>query len=84
MKPALLLALFAGLVLLACFNMVPHLPGLFGDRQFAAPPLAAASGSGLPDSGGASPGLVLEVSVHSLDELRVLLRDQMSWQVKQA
>jgi intracellular sulfur oxidation DsrE/DsrF family protein len=72
MKPALLLMLLVGLVLLVYFNLSPQLQGQSGDQQVESSRLAAAS-DGVPNNGAASPGLVLDISVHSLEELRVLL-----------
>jgi intracellular sulfur oxidation DsrE/DsrF family protein len=73
MKPALLLLLLAGLVLLVYFNHSPLLPGQPGEQQVDLNRADAASGTGLPNNGAASQGLVLDISVHSLEELRVLL-----------
>jgi hypothetical protein len=73
MKPALLLVLLAGLLLLAYVSLAPVLHRSPADLQVGAPQPDAASGRELPDEGAESQGLVLDVSVHSLDELRVLL-----------
>jgi len=73
MKPALLLVLFAGLLLLAYALLAPRLQGQSGDPQAEVPRLDAAAGSEFPRKDAAPQGMVLDVSVHSLDELRVLL-----------
>jgi intracellular sulfur oxidation DsrE/DsrF family protein len=65
MKPALFLALFAGLLLLACYSLGPRLSMLSGGRQNGIPGLDAASAP--------AQGTVLDVSVHTLEELQVLL-----------
>ena len=73
MKPALLLVLLAGLLSLAGVLLAPWLQGLSGDQQAEAPRLDAAAGGEFPHKGATLRGMVLDVSVHSLDELRVLL-----------
>jgi intracellular sulfur oxidation DsrE/DsrF family protein len=74
MKPVLLLLLLlAGLVLLAYFDLAPQLQEQSGEQQLEPAPLDADSGAGAPDSGAVLPDLVLDISVHSLEELRVLL-----------
>ena len=73
MKPALLLVIFAGLLLLVYFNLAPHLQGLSGDPAIDASSQDAGSDELLQDKSAAPQGLVLDISVHSLDELKVLL-----------
>jgi len=67
MKAVLLLFLFAGMLLLAWFGLFPLLQGPTGDHQ------DAAGGGGAPENGSVSQGMVLDISVHSQDELKVLL-----------
>ena len=73
MKPALLLVLLAGLLLLTYIDLAPHLQGLGGGQQLEAPRPDAVNGTGVPDNGAVPQGMVLDVSVHSLEELRILL-----------
>jgi len=73
MRPALLLVLLAGLVLLGYYILVPRLQGESGGQQVDVPRQDAGRVDGLQEQGAARPGVVLDVSVHSLDELRVLL-----------
>ena len=73
MKPALFLLLFAGLLSLLYVLLAPRLQGLSGDQQAELPRLDAAAGSEMPRKDAVPLGTVLDVSVHSLDELRVLL-----------
>jgi len=73
MKPARLLVLLAGLLSLACVFLAPRLQGLSGDRQADAPRQETAAAGELVRKEAAPHGMVLDVSVHSLDELRVLL-----------
>jgi hypothetical protein len=73
MKPVLLLVLLAGLLLLAYASLSPHLQGLGGGQQREAPRPDAVIGTGAPDNGAVPQGMVLDVSVHSLEELRILL-----------
>lgn len=68
MRPALLLALLAGLLLLVYYNLVPRLQSESGGQRVDVPGQVAGSDNDLR-----LPGMVLDVSVHSLDELRVLL-----------
>jgi intracellular sulfur oxidation DsrE/DsrF family protein len=72
MKPVLLLVLFA-VLLLAYFNLAPHLQGLSEDRAIDTFRQDATSDELLQDRGTVLQGMVLDVSVHSLDELKVLL-----------
>lgn len=72
MKPALLLVLFAGLLLAVFFNLAPSLQGMSGDQPVDTRGQDASSAGVLQDQGAAQ-GIVLDVSVHSLDELKVLL-----------
>jgi intracellular sulfur oxidation DsrE/DsrF family protein len=73
MKSVLLLVLFAGLLLLVYFNLAPRLQGMSGDRAIDTFSQGAASDELLQDPGAVLQGMVLDVSVHSLDELKVLL-----------
>jgi len=73
MKPALLLVLLAGLLSLAGVLLAPWLQGLSGDRQAAVPRQEAAAAGEFLRKEATPHGMVLDVSVHSLDELRVLL-----------
>ena len=76
MKAALLLAFLAGLLLLAYFSLVPHSPGLSGGHlDEGSGPDDAAVGTGLrnDDAAVSAQDTVLDVSVHSLEELQVLL-----------
>lgn len=68
MRPALLLALLAGLLLLAYYNLAPRLQDESGAQQVDVPGQDTGRDNALQGS-----GMVLDVSVHSLDELRVLL-----------
>ena len=68
MKPALLLVLLAGVLLLAYYNLAPRLQGESGIQQDDVPRQDVTR-----DNGAQTPGMVLDVSVHTLDELRVLL-----------
>ncbi len=69
MRPALLLALLAGLLLLAYYNLLaPRLQDESGGQPVDVPGQDAGR-----DNDSQAPGMVLDVSVHSLDELRVLL-----------
>ena len=72
MKSVLLLVLFAGL-LLVYFNLAPRLQGMSGDRAIDTFRQDATSDELLQDPGAVLQGMVLDVSVHSLDELKVLL-----------
>jgi intracellular sulfur oxidation DsrE/DsrF family protein len=72
MKPVLLL-LVAGLLLLAYFNLVPRLQGVSGDQPTGTLHRDASSTGRLQGQGAVQQGMVLDVSVHSLDELKVLL-----------
>ncbi len=73
MKTALLLMLLAGVALLAYFNLVPHPQGQYGEQQVETRVLDTSSGNGVPNREATAQGLVLDISVHSLEELRVLL-----------
>jgi intracellular sulfur oxidation DsrE/DsrF family protein len=73
MKRALLLVLFAGLLLLAYLILSPYFPGIISRPSVEAPGMEAATGNGFPGNGSVPQGMVLDVSVHSLDELLVLL-----------
>ena len=73
MKRALLLVLFAGLLLLVYFDLAPRLQGVSGDQVIDAPTRDATSSELLQDPGAVPQGTVLDISVHSLDELKVLL-----------
>ena len=73
MRPAVLLVLLAGLMLLGYYILVPRLQGESCGQRVAVPRQDTRSENGLPERAAASPGVVLDVSVHSLDELRVLL-----------
>jgi intracellular sulfur oxidation DsrE/DsrF family protein len=73
MKRALLLVLFAGLLLLVYFRLAPHLQGMSGDPAIDTFRQDATSDELLQDQGAVQQGMVLDVSVHSLDELKVLL-----------
>jgi len=74
MKPLLLLVLFAGLLLLAYFSLAPHLQGVSGERPIEPFRQDAVGDELLQDRDVAVlQGMVLDVSVHSLDELKVLL-----------
>lgn len=71
-KPVLLLLLIAGL-LLAYFNLAPRLQGPPGDQSPETASPEAAAGNGAGEMGTAARGTVLDVSVHSLEELQLLL-----------
>jgi intracellular sulfur oxidation DsrE/DsrF family protein len=73
MKQVLLAMFFVGLVLLAYYNLAPQLQGQSGDQLTEPARLGAASGPGLPNNGAALQRLVLDISVHSLEELKVVL-----------
>jgi intracellular sulfur oxidation DsrE/DsrF family protein len=73
MKPALLLVLFAGLLLLVFFNLAPRMQGTSGDQPVDPPGQDVTGDELLQDQGAAPQGMVLDVSVNSLDELKVLL-----------
>jgi intracellular sulfur oxidation DsrE/DsrF family protein len=72
MKPALLLVLFAGL-LLVYFDFAPRLQEISGERAIDASRQDVSGDERLPEQGVAPHGMVLDISVHSLDELKVLL-----------
>jgi len=65
--------LFVGLVLLAYYNLSPQLQEQSGDQLTEPARLDTASGTGLPNNGAALQRLVLDISVHSLEELKVVL-----------
>jgi intracellular sulfur oxidation DsrE/DsrF family protein len=73
MKQVLLPMLFVGLVLLAYYNLSPQLQEQSGDQLTEPARLDTASGTGLPNNGAALQRLVLDISVHSLEELKVVL-----------
>jgi uncharacterized protein len=73
MKSALLLVLFAGLLLLVYFNLAPRLQGMSGDQAIDTPRQDMTSDELLQGQFAVPQGMVLDVSVHSLDELKVLL-----------
>jgi intracellular sulfur oxidation DsrE/DsrF family protein len=73
MRPALLLVLLAGLLLLVYFDLAPRLQGVSGDQVIDALTRDATSNELLQDPGAVPQGTVLDISVHSLDELKVLL-----------
>jgi intracellular sulfur oxidation DsrE/DsrF family protein len=73
MKTALLLMLLAGAALLVYFNLVPHPQGQYGVQQVETSRLDKISGNGVPNREATARGLVLDISVHSLEELGVLL-----------
>jgi intracellular sulfur oxidation DsrE/DsrF family protein len=72
-KPALLLVLLAGLLFFAFLNLSPYFQEASSEQSAALPGLDAVTGNGLPRNGSVPQGMVLDVSVHSLDELRLLL-----------
>ncbi len=73
MKPVLLLVLLAGLLLLVYFILVPRLQGLSGDQAIDTFSQDAISDERLQEQDAAQQGMVLDVSVHRLEELKVLL-----------
>jgi hypothetical protein len=73
MKPALLLVLFSGLLLLVYFDFAPRQQGMSGDSAIDASSQDAPGDELLPEQGATPQGMVLDISVHSLDELKVLL-----------
>jgi intracellular sulfur oxidation DsrE/DsrF family protein len=73
MKPALLLVLLAGLLLLVYFELAPRSQGVSGDQAVNASRQDVNSNELQQDPGAVQQGMVLDISVHSLDELKVLL-----------
>ncbi|HYQ72458.1 MAG TPA: hypothetical protein VET88_11100 [Gammaproteobacteria bacterium] len=73
MKTALPLMLFAGLLLLAYFSLAPRFPGPSDGQQTGVTLPDRTTGSPGRDAPAPAQGMVLDVSVHSLEELQVLL-----------